>query len=166
MKRMLVAFGAMCFVCTATQAQEAKPGADLKKLDMWVGDWAYEEQGKDSASGEEWKLKGEGQLSRMGEFYVWRAKTEERELIAIWGYDPAKKTYFIEGFFSDGSRGTATATFGEKTLTWETTGLTATGEKIRDRCSQDFVTETVATCEAFADGKWTPSVKTTYTKVK
>jgi hypothetical protein len=166
MKRTLVALSVLALVCAAAQAQEAKPGADLKKLDIWIGDWTFEDQGKDSESGEEWKAKGTGQLSQMGEFYIWRGKTEERDFIYIWEYDPAKKTYFIKGFLSDGSRGTATATFGEETLAWETTGVTATGEKTRQRCSQDFVAEPVATCEAFIDGKWTPSVKTTYTKVK
>ena len=42
MKRMVVALGVLALVCAAAQAQEAEPGADLKKLDVWVGDWAWD----------------------------------------------------------------------------------------------------------------------------
>jgi hypothetical protein len=171
MKCMIVALGVLGFVSAATataQAQEAKPGPELKKLDIWVGDWTWEDQSKDSETGEEQTTKGTGQYSRMGEFfYVWQSKGEQGSFTAFYGYDPIKKAYFTHGFNSDGWRGTATLTFGDKTVTNDWTGVTAAGEKTRRRCTADLVVpKSTSACEDFIDGKWTAATKGTFTKVK
>jgi hypothetical protein len=170
MKHMLVALGVLGLVCAATfaQAQDAKPGSEMKKLDIWVGDWTWEEQSKDSESGEERITKGTGQYSRMGKFfYLWRTKTEEGGFTSVTGYDPVKKAYFAHGFNNNGGRGTATVTITEKTVTNDWTGVTAAGEKTRRRCTADLVVpKGTSACEDFIDGKWTASSKGTFTKVK
>ncbi len=66
MKRMLVAFGVLGFVCAAAQAQEAKPGPELKKLDVWLGEWSYEVEVKESPSGTERRVTGTIQGQRLG----------------------------------------------------------------------------------------------------
>ena len=173
MKRMLVALGVMGFLCAATQAQEAKPGADLKKLDVWNGDWAFETQVKDSPSGAEKTYKGTWEQRRMGDhFYVWDGKWtapdgKEMTDLAITGWDPVTKAYFSEGFDSDGGRGTGVATFSDKSITTDSTSLAATGEKTRTRCTYSLSEqENTGTCETRTDGEWWVSSKAKFTKVK
>jgi len=164
MKHMLVALGVLGFVCGATpvQAQE-----DLERLDVWVGDWTWVDMVKDSPSGDASKVEGTGQFRRMGDFfYVWRgewkdADGEEMSRLNINGYDPVKKAYVAYGFASDGSRGTATVTFNDKTVTHDWTEVSATGEKTRRRCT-DKLPEAGPyswSCEDFTDGKWWASIK-------
>ena len=128
MKRMLVALGVLGFACAATpaaQAQEAEPGNDLKKLDVWIGDWAFEAQVKDSPSGTEWKQEGTGQFQQMGEsFYVDRSKWKDSEGkdasgVFVYGYDPVEKKMLVHGFTSGGWRGTAVLTIVDETVTFD-----------------------------------------------
>ena len=173
MKRTLVALGILGFVCGAAQAQEAKPGSDLKKLDFWNGEWTFEVQGKDRKSGEEWKVKGKGEQVQLGDhFYVWRDKVknadgEEFSNMNIGGYDPVKKAHFVEHFGSDGGRGTGVLTFSDKSMTSDTTALSATGEETRERCTYSrSEQENTGTCEILTDGEWWVSSKAKFTKVK
>ena len=164
MKRMVVLVGVVGFVCAATvavQAQEAQPGADLKKLDVWNGDWAFETQVKDSPSAAEKTVKGTWEQRRMGDhFYVWNGKWtapdgKEMTDLAIAGWDPVKKAYFSEGFASDGGKGTGVVTFSDKSITIDSTSLAATGEKTRTRCTFGLSEQEFAgTCETLTDGKW------------
>ena len=167
MWRGLGALGVLGLVCVAVQAEEAKPGAALKNLEVWVGDWTFEEHGKNPETGEEWASKGTGEFRKMGEhFYVWRARGEGGSFISINGYDPVKKAYFRHAFNDKGWRGTSMVTFGEGTVTDDWTGVSATGEQTpRRRCVGEFKKATW-TCEDLIDGKWIAVVegKGTYTK--
>ena len=69
MKRtVVVVVGVLGFACAAGTAQAQE---DLKKLDVWVGDWAWENHVEESPSGPEQKIEGTGQFRRLGDhFYV------------------------------------------------------------------------------------------------
>ena len=110
MKRSLVAVSILGFVCAATfsQAQEAKPGPELKKLDVFVGDWTWADMVKDSPSGDERRMEGTSEVRRIGDFFYefrfqWKdADGKDMRFTSITGYDPVKKTYFNHAFGSDG----------------------------------------------------------------
>ena len=170
MKRMFVAVGVLGILCVAVsvQAEEAKPGAELKKLDMFVGEWTFEESGKDSETGEEWTSKGTGQYSKLGEFfYVWRGENETVSFLAIDAYDPVTKGMVRHAFGSAGWQGTGTWAFGDETITVDMTGVTASGKETRSRCTGNYELPTnTVTCDDLIDGNWVAASKTTQTKVK
>ena len=62
MNRVLIALGVLAVVCAVStpSAENVKRPPDVQKLDMFVGDWTYEERGNTHDTGEEWVLKGTG----------------------------------------------------------------------------------------------------------
>ena len=169
MKYMLVALGVLGFVCAATpvQAQE-----DLKKLDVWVGDWTWVDMVKDGPTGDERKMEGTAQVRRIGDFFYefrsqWKdADGKDQRWTGIAGYDPVKKSYFNYSFGSDGWRGTGSLTFGDDAATTDWAGVTAGGEKSRLRCTDMLSEQWTYKCERMTDGKWWVSFTGKSTKVK
>lgn len=171
MKHMLVAIGVLGFLClapTAARPEEASPGAKLKGFDVWLGDWVVEEQGKDLSSGEQYKIKGEVQIRRLGDhYYVRRFTSEDLSLVVVMGYDPVADSYYSESFASNGLRSSSTIRFGDKKFTDEWTHVTVTGKKLRERCAVDLVASRITfECEGLHDGTWTFSRRGTGTRVK
>lgn len=169
MNRMIVVVGVMGIVCAAATAQAQE---DLRKLDVWVGDWAWESLEKDSPSGAERKVEGTGEFRRLGDhFLVWNsqwkdAEGNEHSVLEITEYDPVKKACVVHSFGSQGGRGTAVMTIDGKTVTFDWTGVTATGEETRTRCKDVLEDAGPNSCETLTDGTWWASSKGTSRKVK
>jgi hypothetical protein len=109
---LLSCVGTVCFA-----AEQSKPTPEHKKLEVWLGDWNYSGEGKESPFGPAGKFEGsESAKLVLNGFFVesrWRDKTQDgfvAEGITFIGYDPVKKEYFDHGFDMDGiassSRGT------------------------------------------------------------
>jgi len=116
MKRIAVALVVLLFA-VAAQAQAPQPASELKGLEPWIGNWAIDEQAKDSPSEPEYKLVWTLRCrSILGGFFVeashvWKSQSWETTALEILGYDPIKKQYVSHGFSSSGGAWTATATF-------------------------------------------------------
>lgn len=167
MQRMLVALGVLGLVCAA-QAQDGERPPELKTLDKFVGEWTFEERGKDPETGEKWTTKGTGEYRQLGDlFHVWRGETKDGSFVAIDAYDPLTKGIVRRGFGSGGWQGTGTLKFDDETMALDLSGVTAKGEKTRRRCKGTLeIPTSTYTCEDLIDGKWVPALKGTQTKVK
>jgi hypothetical protein len=157
MQRALIAVGILGFVCAATTAQAQE---DLKKVARWNGEWALDLWGKDSKGGEEWTAKGKGKQHQIGDFCVWKTTFtapdgKDMTYLGITGYDPAKKEYFATDFHSDGFMGRSIVTFGDGSVVYDASGTTATGEKVRTRCTWTLPKDKYeGKCETLTDGEW------------
>lgn len=169
MKHMLVVVGVLGFVCAAATAQAQE---DLKRLDVWVGEWTWVDMVKESPSGDEVKIEGTSQIRRIGDFFYefrfkWKdADGKEQRFTGIAGYDPVKKTYFNHSFGSDGWRGSGSLTFSKSAVTTDWAGVTATGEKSPLRCTDMLSEQWTYECERMTDGEWWVSMTGKATKVK
>jgi Protein of unknown function (DUF1579) len=129
MRRITTAFSMMLLtlVAASTQGQSLHPAppAELKKWNIWVGDWALSGTAKDMPTGPEYKV--EWSLHErwiLGGFFVqvdqtWKANGQELHSLEILSYDPIKKVHASSGFSSDGSTWTLTATFEDAKVTEE-----------------------------------------------
>ncbi len=105
-------------------ADQPKPGPEHKKMEVFVGEWTYAGSGESSPFGPAGPFKGKD-TSRMvlGGFflesrgedtgdsgYVWQG-------VALRGYDPVKKTYFLHGFENDGIANSSSTTLSGNTWT-------------------------------------------------
>jgi hypothetical protein len=167
MVMVLGVLGLLCPASTPLQAEE-KPGAKLKRFDVWLGEWAVEQQGKDIQSGEELRIEGKAEISRLGDHYYVRTFTsDDLSLVVVIGYDTVKDAYCSEAFSSDGTRSSSIITFGDKKFTDNWTHTAVTGETIQERCEVDLVaTQITFECRVLHDGEWTLSAEGTGTRVK
>ena len=86
---------------------------------------------------------------------------------SIIGYDPAKSSYFAQGFDSMGARNTASVTFGAKTMTHDITRVDARGNEYLGRCTFQLTAPTLTyECEVLTDGKWWISAKGEGTRIR
>ena len=108
----------LMFVAASVRAQssERTPPSELKKWDVWIGDWALSGSAKDAPSTPEYKV--DWSLHErwiLGGFFVqveqaWKANGQELHSLEILGYDPAQKIHTVSGFSSDGTTWSLTAT--------------------------------------------------------
>jgi hypothetical protein len=170
MRQLLVAVVVLGIVCAVTpaQAQEARPGNDLKKLDEFVGEWTFEERAKNQDTGEERVVKGTGEYSKLGDlFRVWQGNTEAGTLLAVDAFNPVTGEIVRHAFTSGGWQGSGTMTFDDDIVTLDTTGVTADGKKTRSRCKGPLELPTnTLTCEDLIEGKWIAASTVKQTKVK
>jgi len=118
MKRLAVAFALVGPLVAATlQAQSPpSPGAEHKKLEIWVGDWTYEGDMKATPLGPASKFSGKVTVRpALGGFFVeWNGEDKGPAGPGRWheidGYDPATKKYMWFTFASDGGLQTVTYT--------------------------------------------------------
>jgi hypothetical protein len=159
-------------------AEQPAPGPEHKKMEVAVGQWAYEGSAESSPFGPAGKFKGTS-TSRMvlGGFYL---ETREEDTsddgyiyqgIYLQGYDPLTRTYFTRGFVNDG-----TATLLSTSVTgntWTSTG-TRTDNKGKAHKTRDVLTYssdgqsfTFAAEYSADDGNtWLPLWKGTMKRVK
>jgi len=176
MKRIVVAVGVLALVCAATQAQEAKPGPQHQKMHVWIGDWTWEEEVRDSPSEPWYKATWTGQVSLLpGGFFIefrWKGNLKGREIfvLEIEGYDPIKKTNVTSFFDSLGVMGHVTsAVYSDNREDVEFTQTTADGKTIRCRCTHTFAADFMSltsSCEKLTDGEWWVFNKGSATKTK
>ena len=144
-----------------------KPGAEQKKLETFVGTWAYAGASKQSPFSPVGKVIGTDVYEMLpGGFFLTHHWTEENPIgsvkgVETWGYDAAKKVYTINYYTSFGEMGSGTITVTGNTWTSSVSGITFDGKQAWSRC---VTTVAVATtfamkCAASADGKtWSADV--------
>lgn len=169
-------------VSVHAQSDAAKPGPEIKKLEVFAGDWRYEgEQLEPPAPG--LPFGGAGKFfgtvtSRfvLNGFFL-EAKTEDNSPggttsgLQMTGYDASAKKYVEYGFASDGSISVSTATLEGQTYTVSQTMTTATGKKVLLKSvvtyTSDWSRQTSAVEASVDDGKtWKPWWKGEGRKVK
>lgn len=120
MRRIVVlvfVLGACSLPPAWTQAPTAGPPPELKRLDLWVGDWTLAGTAKDAATEPEYKLdwKMQGRRVLGGRFvqisHTWIGKGVELTALEILSYDPVRRIHTCSGFQSDGTTWIMTATF-------------------------------------------------------
>jgi hypothetical protein len=129
MRRITTAISIMLlmFVTAPAQGQSSNPTPppELKKWDIWIGDWVLSGTAKDTPTGPEynvdWSLHERWIL---GGFFVqvdqtWKGDGQELHSLEILSYDPIKKVHASSGFSSDESTWTLTATFDDARVTEE-----------------------------------------------
>jgi hypothetical protein len=126
MRRITTAISIMLlmFVTASAQGQSSNPTPppELKKWDVWIGDWVLSGTAKETPTGSEykvdWFLHERWILSG---FFVqvdqtWKGDGQELHSLEILCYDPIRKIHTSSGFSSDGSTWALTATFDEATV--------------------------------------------------
>ena len=178
MKRMLVALSVLGFVCVAATAQteEAKPGPQHQKMHVWIGDWTFDEETRDSASEPWYKTPATCQTRTLlgGFFLEFRCKVNikgrEIDFLEIESVDPVRKTNVTSFFGSDGTSGHVTsATYVGNKGEVKYTSMAADGKTFEARCTWTFGADSMSvsgSCDRLMDGKWVPFRKLTGTKAK
>ena len=176
MKRALLAVGMFVVVCVmvvqAQAPQVPKPGAEHKKMDVFLGTWTYEGEAKKSPFGPAGKVTGTEVFETLGGLFLQDRWDEKNPLgavkgIQMWGYDSAKKTYTYNYFSTLGEMGSGTMTVSGNTWSWTGSGITYEGKTAYGRGSLTFASPTSYTVkgEASADGKtWALGFEGKWTK--
>ena len=115
MKRIGFAVGLVIIVLTVgllAQTAAPKPGPELKKLNIWVGDWTFEGESQATPLGPARKYVGKATVRPIldGFFVEWHGQSGDSIWNEVDGYDASKKTYFWTGFSNDGSFNSVTYT--------------------------------------------------------
>jgi hypothetical protein len=126
MRRITTAISIMLlmFVTASAQGQSSNPTPppELKKWDVWIGDWVLSGTAKDTPTGPEYEV--DWSLHErwiLGGFFVqvdqtWKGGGQELHSLEILSYNPTKRIHTISGFSSDGSTWALTATFDDATV--------------------------------------------------
>lgn len=126
MKRIPTAIGTLCLTLAAAciQAQDRKPSPppELKKLDVWIGNWTLSGTARDQPDSREyslhWQLHEHWILNGffMQVDQIWEGGGQVLRGLEMLSYDPRKKIYTDTGFGSDGSTWSLTAAFRDATM--------------------------------------------------
>jgi Protein of unknown function (DUF1579) len=178
MKRIVIAVGLIMLlfaVSAVAQTPAPKPGPEHKKMEIWVGNWTFEEEDFATPFAPAGKLSGKAVVKPiLGGFFV-EFRNESKgtagpaQYFEVDSYDPLTKKYVWNGFSSDGGIHAVTYTI-EGTLVSYSGTLLIGGKqgKIRGTCvfAPDFMSWEEKG-EISADGKaWMPRYQTKFTKVK
>lgn len=115
---------AILLISAAAQGQTSNPTPppEIKKWDVWTGDWTLSGMAKDAPNGAEYKV--DWYLHEhwiLGGFFMqvdqtWKGNGPELHSLEILSYDPVRKVHIGSGFASDGSKWSLTAMFNDATL--------------------------------------------------
>lgn len=170
---------AVSFCPVPGTAQTApKPGAEHKKLEVWVGTWSTQGEVK---SGNGYGVPA-GKFSRTDQFrwlpggfflqHTRDGKGPENEIhhMSMVGYSPTLGKYTWT-WFDLASPASASFTMTSSGDRWVTTGggTSRAGKAFQERCTNDFLAtgSITFTCATSPDGKtWTASLEGKATKVK
>lgn len=152
------------FVSPVGQAQTAKPGPEHQKMHVWLGDWEWVEESRDSPTDSWQTATWVGQARLMdGGFFVearWKGTVNGQEVTAveIEGYDPIKKVNVRTFFESTGTMGTVTSVvYKGNTEEARYTAIDPGGKKIEVRCTWQFSEDSMSltgSCDQLTDGEW------------
>lgn len=130
----------LCAMCAGAQ-MDSNPGAEVKKLDYFVGTWTTEgsvSQGPWGAGGKftttettEW-LPGNFFIAGHGGFTMPAEVGGEGKFTAITGYDSAQNVYTRDAFDSHGQHEVSKGTVSGDTWTW-TSEMNYGGQDIKQR---------------------------------
>lgn len=178
MKRIVIAVGLIMLllaVSGAAQTPAPKPGPEHKKLEIWVGDWTFEEEDFATPFGPAGKMSGKLSVRPiLGGFFVeFRSEATGTagplQYFEVDSYDPLTKKYIWNGFGSDGSIHTVTYTIEGTAVSYSGTQIIGGKQgKIRGTIvfTPDFMSD-VEKREISIDGKsWVPCFQSKFTKVK
>ena len=157
-----------------TPAQPAKPNPELKKLAVYLGNWTYAGDAKQSPFGPAGKITGTETVTLMpGGFFIedrWE-ETDPPPLgtvkgLQVWSYDPIKKSLAYTYFTSAGESGSGTVTVNGNTWSSAGSGVTYEGKPAHGRGTWTFggangfsiasdASTDGKTCARSFEGKWT-----------
>lgn len=126
MKLIATAIGALYLTLSAAcaQAQDRKPTPppELKKLNVWIGDWSLSGTARDQPGSRtyhlHWRLHEHWVLNGffMQVDQTWQGAGQVLRSLEMLSYDPRKMVYTDSGFGSDGSTWSLTAFFRGRTM--------------------------------------------------
>ena len=164
----------ICFtVPMQAQTPVPKPDPAVQKLQVLMGHWTVEEEGKAGPWGPEYQITLDYD-SRMilGGFFLqgrWTVKGLGDAALEIIGYDPVTKNFTDDIFFGDGNRLVGVVTVSGNTWTWIGKGILA-GKPYQVKGRIIFAADSMsltAAFEASSDGKtWMPWFENKHTKTK
>ena len=176
MKRIALAVGLVVLVFAVSvraQTMAPKPDPELKKFDVFLGDWTYAGEYTAGPLGPASKVTGELTIKKiLGGFFFQNQATEkgplgETRFIEIVGYDPMKKGLVSNEYHSDGTVLSGAYSFDENTCTY-TGQLLVEGKPIMVKNVLTFSADrmiVMAKGELSLDGNtWVPWVEAKYTK--
>jgi len=155
MKRTFAAIAACMLLTVSAWAQMgAKPGAEVKKLDVFSGNWTTEgtiAQGPWGAGGKftsnetvKW-MSGDFFLVTDGDYKMPAELGGDGKGYSVMGYDTDKNTYTMDSFNSGGQHEVAKGTLtGGDTWTWNST-VTYGGQEIQQKTVIKIVSPTIYT---------------------
>jgi len=147
MKRIATAINMMVLIfVAASKAQPSNPAPppELKKWDVWVGDWTLSGTAKDTPTGPEYKVNWYlHEHWILNGFFVqvdqtWKGNGQELHSMEILSYDPVKKIHSVSGFSGDGWSWALTATFDKTTTTEEGVATGPDGAIVTSRIDWQF----------------------------
>ncbi len=177
MKRNAFFYAAILLIASVAYAQTKppQPGSEHKKMLIWVGNWTFTEEARDSASAPWDKVAVSCQNRPLGGFFVearCKINTKGREInhVEIFAFDPLKKTHVTSFFNSDGGSGGVTSgAYVDNKWEFKYTSVDANAKSLEARCSWIFGPDAMSisgSCERLTDGKWDLFRKLTGTKTK
>ena len=166
MTRMAVALLLLLFTASIqAQVQAPKPGPEYKTYEVWVGDWTYEGEAKETPLGPGGKFSGKSTVRWIlsGFFLEYRAQEQgplgDLEIVEFDWYDAATKRYPYQGYMNNGEVYSATATVSGSV--WKISGTqTHKGVQYKIRGATTFAADGKSNTwkyEMSPDGKkWVP----------
>jgi hypothetical protein len=119
----------LALAATAVAQMPDKPGAEVKKLDYFVGTWTTEGTIQPGPWGEGGKFSATGTIEWMpGNFFL----VNHGKSTAILGYDTDHNVYTSDSFSSQGRHESATGTFANDTWVWTSSAIYG-GQEIKQR---------------------------------
>jgi hypothetical protein len=146
LRSIAISMMVLMFVSMSAHGQSASPTPppELKKWDVWIGDWKLSGMAKDTPTGPEYQV--DWYLHEhwiLGGFFVqvdqtWEANGPNLHSMEILSYDPVKKIHNVSGFSSDGWTWALTATFDKTKTTEEGVATGPDGAIITSRTDWEF----------------------------
>ena len=130
--------------CAYGQSSSPTPPPELKKWDVWIGDWNLSGTAKDTPTGPEYKVNWHlHEHWILNGFFVqvdqtWKGNGQELHSMEILSYDPVKKIHTVSGFSGDGWTWALTATFNKTTTTEEGVSTGPDGAIVTSRIDWQF----------------------------
>jgi hypothetical protein len=178
MRTLMALVVAACFsaIAFAQQTnQPAKPGPELKKLAVYLGQWKYEAESKAGPLGPADKSTGRatGEMIFRGFFLEWRWKdqgtTSATQGFEFLGYDPVNNNHASSSYADDGSSSSGAYVI-EGNMSTFSGKLLIGGKKYDWRATEVFAADLKTFTrkeEISVDGKtWIPSYEAKFTKLK
>lgn len=125
------------------QARKPMPPPELKKLNVWIGNWTLSGAARDQPEGPEydlhWQLHEHWILDGffMQVDQTWEGGGQVLHALELLSYDQGRRIYADSGFGSDGSTWSLTATFRGTTMTER--GETLAPDGTTTRCRMTWV---------------------------
>ena len=140
----LISLAISAVISASGQSSTPSPPPELKKWDVWIGDWKLSGTAKNTPSEPEYKV--DWYLHEhwiLGGFFVqvdqiWKHNRQELHAMEIISYDPVKKTHTLSGFSADGWTWSVTAMFDNRRTIEEGVATGPDGSTVTSRIEWEF----------------------------